>query len=108
MRLTALIAQAASPLKFRRLVSSTVARGDPGASRHASLFGLDAPPSSCCPWDTRLRGLLEVDNMENDLIELDLMTEIDREFDLGAFEQDLIEEYGSLEAAILDMSDQPY
>ena len=46
--------------------------------------------------------------MENELIELDLMTEIDREFDLEAFEQHLIEEYGSLEAAILDMSDRPY
>lgn len=89
-------------------MSSTVARGDPGASRHASLLDLDAPPSSCSRPDTRLRSLLEVDNMENELIELDLMTEIDREFDLEAFELELVEEYGSLEAAILDMSDRPY
>lgn len=45
--------------------------------------------------------------MENELIE-HLMQEIDEEFDLEAFEQELIEEYGSLEAAILDMSDRPY
>lgn len=29
------------------------------------------------------------------------------QFDLEAFEQELIEEYGSLEAAYLDFSDQP-
>ncbi|GEM_PF-2609002 len=45
--------------------------------------------------------------MENEQIE-HLMPEIDEEFDLEAFEQDLIADYGSLEAAILDMSDRPY
>ena len=100
-------AQAASPLMFRRLGYATVARGDPGASRHALLFGLDAPPSSCCPWGTRLRSLTGRRLTMNDehLMELDLELELD--FDMEAFEQDLIEEYGSLEAAYIDMSDRP-
>lgn len=100
-------AQAASLLRLTRPCVFSKARGDPGASRHASLFDLDAPPSSCSLCDTRLRSLLEVDDMENEQIE-HLMQEIDEEFDLEAFEQDLIAEYGSLEAAILDMSDRPY
>lgn len=45
--------------------------------------------------------------MENEQNEY-LMQEIDEEFDLEAFEQELIAAYGSLQAAILDMSDQPY
>lgn len=36
--------------------------------------------------------------------ELDLIAD---QFDLEAFEQELIEEYGSLEAALLDLSDRP-
>jgi len=36
--------------------------------------------------------------------ELDLIGE---QFDLEAFERELIEEYGSLEAALLDLSDRP-
>ena len=51
---------------------------------------------------------LEDNAMKNEQVieaELDL---IDKQFDLDAFEQELIEEYGSLEAAILDMSDRPY
>ena len=46
--------------------------------------------------------------MNNDQVieaELDLIAE---QLDLDAFEHELIEEYGSLEAAILDMSDRPY
>lgn len=39
------------------------------------------------------------------LMELDLELELD--FDMEAFEQELIEEYGSLEAAYIDMSDRP-
>ena len=39
------------------------------------------------------------------LMELDLDLEL--HFDLEAFEQELIEEYGSLEAAYIDMSDRP-
>lgn len=101
------LAQAASLLRLSPPCVFTKARGDPGASRHASLFDLDAPPSSCSQRDTRLRSLLEVDDMENKQIE-DLMKEIDEEFDMEAFEQELIAEYGSLEAAILDMSDRPY
>lgn len=31
----------------------------------------------------------------------------DHEFDLEAFEQELIAEYGSLEAACIDLSDRP-
>lgn len=39
------------------------------------------------------------------LMELDL--ELELHFDLEAFERELIEEYGSLEAALLDLSDRP-
>ncbi len=39
------------------------------------------------------------------LIELDLELELD--FDMEVFEQELIEEYGSLEAAYIDMTDRP-
>ncbi len=39
------------------------------------------------------------------LIELDLELELD--FDMEVFEQELIEEYGSLEAAYIDMTDCP-
>lgn len=39
------------------------------------------------------------------LIELDLELELD--FDREVFEQELIEEYGSLEAAYIDMTDRP-
>ncbi len=39
------------------------------------------------------------------LIELDL--ELERDFDMEVFEQELIEEYGSLEAAYIDMTDRP-
>jgi hypothetical protein len=40
------------------------------------------------------------------VIEQDLDLNADQ-FDLEAFEQELIEEYGSLEAAYLDLSDRP-
>lgn len=33
--------------------------------------------------------------------------DLNEQFDLDAFEQELIAEYGSLEAAYLDMSDRP-
>ena len=47
------------------------------------------------------------DAMNNEqVIEAELEL-IDEQFDLEAFEQDLIEEYGSLEAALLDLSDRP-
>lgn len=42
--------------------------------------------------------------MNNEQIDLDL--NVDQDFDLEAFEQELIEEYGSLEAAYLDLSDR--
>ena len=41
--------------------------------------------------------------MNNDQIDLDLNVD---QFDMEAFEQELIEEYGSLEAAYLDLSDR--
>lgn len=38
---------------------------------------------------------------------LALDLDLEQEFDLEAFEQELIAEYGSLEAALLEFSDRP-
>lgn len=53
---------------------------------------------------------LEDDAMNNEqVIERTQNQDLDMndQFDLEAFEQELIEEYGSLEAAYIDLSDQP-
>lgn len=37
----------------------------------------------------------------------DLDSHLDKDFDLNVFEQELIAEYGNLQAALLDFSDRP-
>jgi hypothetical protein len=50
---------------------------------------------------------LEDNGMNNEqVIEQNLALDLDQ-FDMEAFEQELIAEYGSLEAALLDFSDRP-
>lgn len=41
------------------------------------------------------------------VIEQNQDLDLNEQFDLDAFEQELIAEYGSLEAAYLDLSDRP-
>lgn len=47
--------------------------------------------------------VIEQNQIQNQKQNLD----IDQDFDLEVFEQELIAEYGSLEAAYLDLSDRP-
>lgn len=98
----------------RRLVSSTVARGDPGASRHASLLGpgrttlflLPVRHEAAQPYleDSAMNYLQATDESLEQDINLELFLD---QFDIDAFEQQLIEEHGNLEAAYLDLSDRP-
>lgn len=94
---------------WRRLVSSTVARGDPGASRHASLPGPGRTTLFVLPMGHEAaQPYLEDNAMNNEqVIEQNQDLDLNDQFDLDAFEQELIAEYGSLEAAYLDLSDQP-
>jgi len=90
-------------------VSLTVARGDPGASRHAPLFRPGRTTLFVLPMGHEAaQPYLEDNRMSNEqVIEQNQDLDLEQEFDLVAFEQELIAEYGSLEAALLDFSDRP-